>query len=192
MSLGVQTGQEMVLEDISPKDAYDLWKDFFKEYGKVKRNKKAKEYYSTGVKIHQIYIRSNIDVYTKFEERGSNTTMTLWVDLGMAFVNAKDFPKEYQGTIELMDDFRISVKKHVINEELKDQEDALEKIKKSLAKLERENEKLHDKIVDYEQKIVEAREDIEKNLVDQDQKRMEIDAQLEVLKAIQERLKNIK
>lgn len=194
MSLGVQRGNEVILTDIEDKEAADLWEDYFEDRydGKVKRNRKADEYYITGVRINSIFSVSNIDVYTKFEERGSNTMMTLWVDLGMSFVNSTDYTTEYQGVIDLMEDFRIYARTYVVNKEYEEAEKELEGMKKDLDKLEKQNGRLHKKVDDYQQKILEAKADIEQNLVDQDEMKLSIDRQIEVLKQIQVKQANIK
>jgi CII-binding regulator of phage lambda lysogenization HflD len=194
MSLGVQRGNEMILIDIEDKEAADLWEEYFEDRydGKVKRNRKADEYYVTGVRINSIFSVANIDVYTKFEERGSNTMMTLWVDLGMSFVNSTDYASEYQGVIDLMEDFRIYARTYAVNKEYEEAEEVLEDLKKDLDKLEKQNGKLHEKIDDYEQKILEAKADIEQNLLDQEGKKLSIDQQIEVLKQIQIKQEDIK
>lgn len=194
MSLGVQMSNQVMLDDINDNDAADLWEDYFEgRYdGKVKRNRKADEYYVTGVRINSIFTVSNIDVYVKFEERGSNTQMTLWVDLGMAFVNSVEYPTEYKGVVDLLEDFRIYARTYAVNEELENAEDDLESLKKDLDQLESKNAKLHEKIDDYQQKIIDAKAEIEQNLLDQDEKRQAIDRQIEVLKEIQVRLESIK
>lgn len=192
MSLGVQSANEIILDDIDPGDAYKLWKEYFKKFGKIKRNKKANEYYSTGVRINKIFTASNIDVYTRFEERGSSTTMTMWVDLGMAFVNSKVYPTEYKAVVDMMDEFRVEANIFTIQKELDAAEKGMDKMKKDLVKLEKSNIKLHDKIASYEDKIYEAKNEISENLVSQDDKKIEIDRQLDVLKTIQQRMKNIK
>jgi len=194
MSLGVQTGNEVILTEIEAKDAAKLWGTYFKdEYDeKVKRNRKADEYYTTGARINSIFSVSKIDVYSKFEERGSNTVMTLWIDLGMAFVNAADYPTEYQGVLDLMEDFRVFARKFVVNEEFEAAEKELDKMKKDLDKLEKKNGRLHEKVADYETKIVDTKSEIEQNLIDQEENRISIDQQIEMLKQIQIRLESIK
>jgi hypothetical protein len=194
MSLGVQVGNEVILDDIDPKDAIDVWEDYFKDLydEKVKRNRKADEYYSTGVRINSIFTVSKIDVYSKFEGYRDGTRMTMWVDLGMAFVNSEDYPTEYNGVVNLLEDFRVHAKTVVITNEYDEAEKNLDKMKKDLDKLEKTNSKLHDKIADYEQKIIEAENDIKQNLIEQDDKRIEIDKQIDLLKEIQIRLENIK
>ena len=192
MSLGVQTGNQLILDDVSVKDAEKLWEDFFKEYGKVKRNRKADEYFSTGVRVNRIFTVSNIDVYAKFEERGSSSVMTLWVDLGMAFVNSKDYPTEYKGVVDLMDEFRIYARTYVVKAEYEDAEKALENLKKDLNKLVKQKGDLEDDIAKYEQKIREAKDDIIKNMQDQESQKMAIDKQIEVLKQVQDRLEAIR
>lgn len=192
MSLGVQVANEVVLEDISPKEAFKLWKDYFKEYGKIKRNKKANEYYSTGVKINRIFSASKIDFYTRFEERGSSTTMTAWVDLGMAFVNSEEYPSEYKAVVQMLEEFRIIAREFVVGEELKLAEKDLDKMKKELAKLEKDKVNLHQKIEDYMERIRNAENQIVDNRISQDEKRKDIERQLDILKEIQIRLKSIR
>jgi hypothetical protein len=192
MSLGVQSANEVILDDIQPNEAYKLWKDYFKKYGKIKRNKKANEYYSTGVRINKIFTASNIDVYTRFEERGSSTMMTMWVDLGMSFINSKGYPTEYKAVVEMLDDFRVEANLYMVQKDLDAAEKELGMMKKDLVKLEKINIKLHDKIDNYENKIVDTKKDINQNLVGQEDKKIEIDRQLETLKMIQKRMKQIK
>jgi hypothetical protein len=194
MSLGVQVGNEVILDDVDPKDAVDIWEEYFKDLydEKVKRNKKADEYYTTGVRINSIFTVSKIDVYSKFEGYRNGTRMIIWVDLGMAFVNSADYPSEYNGVVKLLEDFRIHAKSVVVTNEYDEAEKNLDKLKKDLDKLEKNNSKLHDKISDYEQKIVEAENDIKQNLIEQDDKRIEIDKQIDLLKEIQIRLENIR
>lgn len=194
MSLGVQTGNEVILDDISAKVAANLWEDYFKDKyrEKVKRNKKANEYYTTGVRINRIYSVSNIDIYSKFDERGSSCVMSLWVDLGMAFVNSAEYNTEYKAIVEMMEDFRVFARTYVVQEEYDNAEKTLEKMKKDLDKLEKQNGKLHDKIASYEEKILEAKDNISLNEVEQEDQKISIDRQIEVLKEIQTRLSSIK
>jgi len=178
--------------DVSPKEALKLWKDYFKEYGKLKRNKKAKEYYSTGVKINQIYEVSKIDVFNRFEERGNSTIMTIWVDLGMAFVTSSDYPSEYRGVVQVLEEFSLQTKEYVVGKEMKDAEEDLVKFEKKLEKLEKSNLKLHEKISDYHEKIVEAEGNIEENKKEKLKTKMDIDNQISVLKEIQFKLESIR
>ena len=192
MSLGVQTGNEMILDDVQVKVAEDLWEDFFKEYGKVKKNKKANEWYTTGVRINRIFSVSNIDVYVRFDERGSSSVMTMWVDLGMAFVNSKEYATEYKGVIDMMEEFRIYARTYVVEKEYKEAEKELENMKKELNKLEKKNGDLHDDITKYEEKIREAKDAIVTNLQDQETQKKSIDKQIDVLKQVQVRLESIR
>jgi len=191
MSLGVQPASQVQLDDISPNDALKLWKTYFKEYGKIKRNKKADEYYSTGVKVNRIYDISKIDVYTRFEERGNSTMMTIWVDLGMAFVNSREYASEYRGLVEILEEFKIQTKEYIVGKELKEAEKGLVVYEKRLEKLEKSKLKLHEKIADYHEKIIKAEEDVEENREEQIKSKLDIDRQIEVLKEIQNRFESI-
>jgi len=188
MSLGVQNSLETVLDDVLAGDAVKLWTDHMKQFGSVKKNKKADEYYITGVKINQISLGSNVDVYARFVERGSSCTMIVWTDLGTAFVNSKDHPKEFAGFKAFLDEFKLKAKKHSVQKEIELADKDLKKLQKEQDGLFKDNQKLHEDIKKAEDKIAKAKEDIKTNLKDQEAKKMELDKQLEFLKSIQKKL----
>jgi len=191
MSLGVQNSLETVLEGVTVNEAVKLWTDHMKQFGSVKRNKKADEYYITGIKINQISLGSNLDVYARFAERGSNCTMILWTDLGTAFINSKDHPKEFDGLKSFLEDFKIDAKRFAVQKELELAEKEMKKLQKEQDGLFKENQKLHEDIKKAEERIIKAKDDIKINLKDQEAKKMEIDKQMEFLKAIQKRMESL-
>lgn len=188
MSLGVQNSLETVLEGVTVNEAVKLWTDHMKQYGSVKRNKKADEYFTTGVKIGQISQSSKVDVYARFTERGSNSTMLIWVDLGTAFIGSKENPKEYDGLMDFMKDFKLQATKFAIQKELDQTDKDLKKMQKELEGLYKDNQKMHDDIKKAEERIAKAKEDIKTNLKDQEGKKLEIDKQMELLKSTQKKM----
>ena len=191
MSLGRQNSFMVTVEGADKDMLEDEWKDYIKEYGKIKKNKKAKEQYIVDAKIQVIYGSNPIDIYSKIEERKGQASLYLWVDLKGGFLVSDEHPKEADNARMFLEDFYVVVRKKVIAEELKEGEKAMEKLEKELSKLEDKNKDLHNDIEDYKDKIRKAEMNIEENLRYQDDKRVEIESQKKVVEEIVERLNNV-
>lgn len=191
MSLGKQAGFQIDIDGADEDLTEDVWKDYIKDFGKGKRNKKAKEYYSVGAKVPLINGANELDLYINFDERVNMTTVTLWVDLGNGFVNSDEYPKEAQGAEEFLNNFYLAVKKEAIGEEMKKQEKIMNKMEKELRKLEKKNTDYHEDIEDAKEKIEKAEKNIEQNLKDQEDQRITIEQQKKVIEEIIERLNNL-
>lgn len=191
ISLGIQPCLTAEIQGIKKKKVEKLWKKFFKKYGKVKKNGKAKEYYSTAVRINSIKSGDPVDIYAKFEDFNDNVVVNLCIDMGTAFLSQKEFPEDYYNAEELLDEFLIYVKRYMVSEELKEEEENFDKLNKKLKKLKSNNAKLHDKIKKYKEKIAQAERDIEENLLEQEKVSKEIEEQAKRVKEIREKLDNI-
>lgn len=191
MSLGKQTGFQIDIDGADEDMTEDVWKDYIKDFGKGKRNKKAREYYAIGARVPLINGANNVDVYIRFDERVNMTTATLWVDLGEGFVNSNEHPNEAQGAEEFLTNFYLEVKKESIGKELKDQEKVMGKMEKELRKLEKKNTGYHKDIEKAKEKIEKAEKNIEQNLIDQEDQRITIEQQKKVIEEIIERLNNL-
>ena len=185
MSLGKQTGVYIEVEGGEKDDLKDLWEDYMKDFGKTKRNKKAKEYYSENVRIPVISSSNSVDVYVKFEEGRDQATAYIWA------VSDGEFVDDSKGLQTFVQDYYIIARKEVINKEIKEQEKALKKLDKSMGKLVKKNADYHKDIEKAEDKIRKAEENIEKNLNDQDEMQAELIKQKEVLDMIVEKLNNV-
>lgn len=191
MSLGKQTGFQIDIDGADEDLTEDVWKDFIKDFGKGKRNKKAREYYSIGARVPLINGSNDVDIYIRFDERVNMTTATLWVDLGEGFANSNEYPKEAQGAQDFLKDFYLAVKKEAIGKEMKEQEKVLGKMEKELRKLEKKNTGYHNDIEKAKEKIEKAEKNIEQNLADQEDQRITIEQQKKVIEEIIERLNNL-
>ncbi len=190
MSLGKQMGFEIDIDGADEDLTEDVWKDFIKDFGKGKRNKKAREYYSVGARVPLIG-SNNVDIYVRFDERVNMTTATMWVDLGESFVNSDEYPSEAQGVEEFITNFYLEVKKEAIQKEMKEQEKIMNKMEKALRKLEKKNTGYHKDIEKAKEKIEKAEKNIEKNLSEQEDQRITIEQQRKVLEEIIERLNKL-
>ena len=191
MSLGKQVGFEIDIDGADEDITEDVWKEFMKDYGKTKRNKKAREYYSMGARVPLISGGRDVDVYVRFDERVNMTSVILWVDLGEGFVNSDQYPSEADGAEEFLTNFYYAVKKEAIQEEMKEQEKVLGKMEKELKKLEKKNTGYHRDIEKAKEKIEKAEKNIEQNLKDQEDQRIIIEQQRKVIEEIIERLNNL-
>ena len=191
MSLGKKVGFSIDIDGADDKITEDVWKKYIKDYGKSKRNKKAKEYYAVGARVPMIAGASDVDLYIQFDERVGMTTANLWIDLGGSFVNFDEHPKEAQGAEEFLTEFYLAVKNKAITEEMKKQEKELKKMDKELRKLEKKNTGYHEDIEKAKEKIEKAEKNIEQNLKDQEDQRIVIEQQKKVIEEIIERLNNL-
>jgi len=191
MSLGKQSAFQIDIDGADEDLSEDVWKDFIKDYGKSKRNKKAREYYSIGARIPLISGSNDVDVYIRFDERVNMTTATMWIDMGESFINSNDHPKEAQGAEEFVTNYYLAVKKVAIEKEMKEQEKALNKLEKELRKLEKKNTGYHKDIEKAKEKIEKAEKNIEQNLKDQEDQAIVIEQQKKVIEEIIERLNNL-
>ncbi|MGB5025661.1 MAG: hypothetical protein WBO44_09940, partial [Saprospiraceae bacterium] len=63
MSLGIQNGLSVTIPDADEDLIDKVWKKYTKGYGKLARNKKAKEEYIEGAVIQSIHGSNAMDVY---------------------------------------------------------------------------------------------------------------------------------
>lgn len=191
MSLGPKTSFSIDIDGADKKMTENTWKDYLKEYGKVEKNKKAKELYMTQVRVPLITGAGEVNLFSKVEEGKNMSTVYLWVDNGSSFVSSDEDEEAASGAIRFMKDFGNILTKKVIAEELKEEEKNLKNFNKDLGKLENKNKDLHEDIEKAKDKIREAEENIVKNLAEQDEKKAEIEAQSEKVSEVTKRLNNV-
>ena len=71
MSLGVQPGLSVSIPGASQKFIEKVLKDYLKPSGKLKENKKAKEYYIAGATIRSINAGAPLDLYVSTGEQSA-------------------------------------------------------------------------------------------------------------------------
>ena len=204
ISLNAQVSESNQTMSLGPKPAFSIdidgadknmteksWKEYIKEFGKVEKNKKAKELYMTQVRIPVITGSGLVNLFSRVEEGKNMSSVTMWVDNGAAFVSSDEDEAAASGAIRFMKDFGNIVTKKVIGEELKDEEKNLKNLNKDLSKLEKKNKDLHEDIEKAKEKIRKAEENIVKNLAEQDEKKAAIEAQSEKVSEVTSRLNNV-
>jgi DNA-binding helix-hairpin-helix protein with protein kinase domain len=192
MSQGTKNSLSVNLSKANAKFAEKIWKDFIKQYkGDYKRDKKNDEYFLDNAMIAGIGGGNTVDMYMKFNETNDNTTATLWIDLGGAYLNSKDFKDKYSEAEKMMFNYAITVSKEQTKIQLEDQQKALKKLESDQKSLEKKNASLLADIEDYKKKIAKAEEDIKTNLKQQEETKVKIESQKKIVDEVQIKLNNL-
>jgi hypothetical protein len=192
LSVGSQSAYVVNVEGADEKMTEKVWKDYVKKMdAKVKRNKKANEYYTEKVRVNGVNNGTPIDLYMKVFERKGLVEIYIAADRGDAFISSNDTPDDTESMMYMVELFSYELERKVTEEILEDQEDILKDLQKDLTKLEDKNEDYHNDIRKAEEKIREAEEKIEVNLRDQDEKRIQIAKQTEAVEAIMAKYNSI-
>lgn len=193
ISLGNQAAYYVEVDGADDKAAERILKDFLKDQfdSKVKRNKKAKEWFAEKVQLRGVNKGAPLDLYIKVEKGKGLTSVYFVADRGDAFISSNDTPDDHKPMAMIVQDYGYELKRYVVNEELKESEKQLERFEKDLEKLQNKNDGYHKDIEKAEKKIAEAKDDIEKNVTEQENKRAEIEAQIQAVETLKNRFNEI-
>ena len=190
MSLGAQNSLMMEFQKVDKKKLSGYLKTYFKEYGKVKENRKADEFYITDAKI-KIISKDKVDFYARIDELKNRSAFFVWIDNGAGFVNSVEYTQQYNATASIIEDFALFVEKSMIEEELKEAEKNLGKMERELGQLQKENDRFHKNIEDARERIALMESNIEKNVMDQESVSEEIEIHKAGIEEIKERLNKV-
>jgi hypothetical protein len=189
MSQGNKNSLAVNLTKTNVKFAEKMWKEYTKPFkGDYKKDKKNDEYFTDNANISAIGGGNTVDLFMKFVETGENTTATLWIDLGGAFVNSKDFKDKYAEAEKLMAEYALKVAREQTQIQLKEQQDAQKDMEKQQKKLEDKNKSLLQDIEDWKKKIAKAEQDVIANQKGQDDTKAKIETQKKVVDEVQKKL----
>ncbi len=193
MSKGSNNAFAIELRQTEAKEVTEAWTKYIKEYkGKTKFDKKSKEVFSDNAEIRDMS-SNTVDVYGSVQQRGENTVLTVWFDLGGAFLSSSMHGGEKAAVAEkLLNKFAGTVSTAALEDEIKAQEKVVKNLEGDLKGLQKDKEGHEKEIEKCEQKIKEAKESIVTNLEDQKNKQVEIETEKKVLDSLLEKLKKIK
>lgn len=194
MSMGTKNAIMVEIPEAEEKFVNKVWKDFLKGQYKVKTkpNKKTDELFSDNATIPGIGGANTVDVYAKSGQNGGNVNVSMWVDMGGAFLNSTDHPTQYQQAQDMMERFALEVKVEQTKIELAAQEKTLKKLKSDLKKLKSDNDKYHKEIEVAKDKIKTAEQNIVTNEQQQITTNQNIELQIEAVSAVQTKLSNLR
>ena len=186
MNLGDQNAIILDVQDLNKNEVNKLWKDFTSRYGNAKKVKKANEYLMNDIQVIDIGGASRIDLYYRIENMGGGTKVVLWIENDGSFVNSDDQPEAYEGAADLLGDFQHSIKVHLVEVDLADQEKELEKMDKTMDKLAKDRENYHKEIEKARDRIAK----MESNLLQNEQDRALLEAEVEAQHALVKEVRN--
>lgn len=193
MSQGSHNALSVEIENADTKLIGDVWKDYMKDRYKVKPkwSRKTNEWMADDAEMSMLGGSNTVDLYAKANESGSDVTFYFWADMGGAYLNSSEHPDRYGDAERMMNEFALEVARERTRRKLKDEQDKLKDIEKELAKLQTAKERYENEIQRAEETIQRAKQDIENNEQDQKNKEGEIEAQKEVIKAVEKKLNDI-
>jgi len=190
LSLGEQNAFSMDYKDAEKKMVEKAIDEAIKNYGKVKRNRKADEWNCLQCQAPAVS-SSPLNIYYKIEEGKGQMTSYIFFDDGTKFISSENDSDAAKAIDNINMSIKYDVQRMVIEEELKDEEKNLKSVEKDLSKLVDKNEDLHNDIEDYKKKISEAENDIVKNLQEQEDKKMEIEKQKRIVEKVTDALNSV-
>ncbi|MFK7772913.1 MAG: hypothetical protein AB8F94_12280 [Saprospiraceae bacterium] len=177
------------LPNADDKVALNVWKSFIKGYGaKAKKVKKSKEYLASGAIIGGLNNSENVDVYARVQEKGDDSELIVWIEMGEFYVSSGSFPSDYTAAVKMLEDYVIEVAKELVNIEIEDEEKKMKKMEKEMSKLQKKNNNYHRDIEKAKDAIAKAEKNIEENERAQKEQTSIIESQQKALQALKERL----
>lgn len=193
MSEGVYEAVVLEVPDLSAKIVGNLWADFTKDFYDVrsKYNRKTKEYFSDDAEIAAIGKGNTLDMYASIEDKGKGAVLSVWFDLGGAYLSASTHPERYLEAEKMLIRFGLEAAKEKVRMDIEDQEKALGDLEGDLKKMGNDKERLERDIEKAKETIARAEEGLEQNAQSQEAKQEEIKAQEELIEATKRKLKDL-
>jgi len=143
MSQGKNNALTISLKKTDKKEIEKKLEKFLKKNydGKTKRNKKSGEIFSDNSKIEKMSSNA-VDIYAVVDDAGDDTQLTVWFDLGGAYLSSAMHTDRFPAGEKLLNDFALTVSKANIEDELKSQKKSLGKLEGNLKDLEKDEKKI--------------------------------------------------
>ena len=147
---------------------------------------------AAAARIGSISGNGTVDVYSQIIESGDNVSMTVWFDMGEgSYLSSDEYPNTYEDAEQMLQSFGVSVKKSMVEKELKMEEKNLGKVEDELKSLQKKKKKLENNIENWKKKIAEAEEEIARNEGAQEETKARIEDQKATVSEVATKLQNI-
>jgi hypothetical protein len=180
------------LSNADEKVALKVWKSFIKGFGaKAKKIKRSKEYLASDVIIGGLNNSENVEVYSRVEDKGDDSELIVWIQMGEFYVSSGSFPSDYTVAAKMLEDYVIEVAKELVNIEVNNAEKKMKKLVKEMDKLKKKNNSYFKDIEKAKDAIVRAEKNIENNIRDQKEQESLIESQQNALQILKEKLSEL-
>ena len=189
MSQGTKNSLTLDINGVPIKIVEKYWKEYAKQFKvDTKKDRKTDEWFTDNALVASLGGANTVDMYTKFADNGNSTNMAMWVDLGGAYINSKDFKDKYDAAEKIMVDFALSVQREQTKTMLSEQQDEQKKLERDQRNLEKKNTNLHNDIDDWKKRIAKAENEIQLNLKAQEDQKKKIENQQKLVDEIAKKL----
>ncbi|MFN6039713.1 MAG: coiled-coil domain-containing protein, partial [Bacteroidota bacterium] len=176
------------------------WKKTIKDYKSEKVELSKHSFFADNVAIKEMGT-GTIDIYTNFayKKEDKSTRMVVACDLGVGYLNSKDYKDKFEIIKKILYDFAVKLTKDAVGEQLKTVNKALDKLKDKQSDLEKDKKDMDENIVNDKAKIKKAEEDIKKNeieitknLKEQEAQKKLIDDQQKIVDEVKKKLDSVR
>ena len=204
MSQGSNNALIMDLEYADAEKVLDEFENYVENF-KAKSKKKKGEIFADNAQVKSISGNNTIDIYARADKSDIKSVLTVWFDLGGAYLSSKSHIEKYVEAEKWLKEFAKRMVKRGIEDELKAEQKRVEVLADEQKNLSKEKEKLDKSIVDSEKDIKEmeakiaqtklnidkAKQDIIVNLDKQKVKATDLEKQKETVKKVEVKLKGL-
>lgn len=134
---------------------------------------------------------NTVDMHARVDDKKDEIDLVVGFDLGGAYLNSSEHADKYKVAEKIMHDFAVKMTTDAIDEQMKTQQKALDKLNGQEKDLVKENNNLNNQITEYQGKIKKDQDAIEKNKNDQAEKQKAIAQQQQVVNDIAKKAKAV-
>jgi valyl-tRNA synthetase len=137
---------------------------------------------------------NTIDFYFRLDElkKDEGYKAIVGLDLGGAFLNSKDHPAGYEAAKKMLKNFATDIAEKAIENQVKDQERVVSKLKNQQNDLDKENKKLQKEIEECESTIQKNKDKISQNQHEMKDLDSKIGKETEKLNDLREKMNKLK
>lgn len=190
MSQGYKEGLTVDIPEANAKDVEKLWKKQLKDYNAKVSNTKG-EIFADDASVKELG-ENTVDIYAIVEEQKDFASLTVFFDLGGAFLSASQHSAKYEAMEKVIEKIAIEAAKEAVGSQIDAADKALKDLKGDQEKLIKENEKLKSNIEGWKEDIKKAENDLVQNGKDQEAKKSAITEQQKMVEALKNKLNAIK
>jgi hypothetical protein len=176
-------------------DIADLWIDYQKDFDarKPKKRNDAGEYFGDNAEIEAIS-DNTIDIYStvKSKKPAPGAVVTIWFDLGGAYLSSGSHPDRIEGTRNWLQGFRNYVLKEYAEEALEAEEDELNDMEGALKDARKGQEDIEEEIKDLEKELTALKKQLGSAQKETEMKAEAVNKQKQVVEQAKAKTKALK
>mgnify|MGYP006280074955 FL=1 len=175
-------------------DIADLWVDYQRDFDARKpKPNDAEEYFADNAEIESIS-DNTIDIYStvKSKDPAPGAVVTVWFDLGGAYLSSKRHPERIAAAQEWLQGFRGRVLKKYAEDALEAEEDKLDDLKDALKDARKEQEGFAEEIEEMEEELAALKEQLAASKKEAELKAEAVNQQQKIVERAKSQVKTLK